>query len=381
MTPGELSRAVKAEARRLGFELVAVGPAEPPEHGAAFEAWLDAGYAGELAYLERTRARRLDPAKVLPGARAVIACGLNYYQGEAADGEPAHVSRYAWGRDYHAVLEPRLRALLGFLQRERPGTEGKLYVDTGPVLERDLAARAGLGWIGKNTNLIHPTLGSWFFIGVLLVTAELEPDAPIPDHCGSCSRCLEACPTQAFVAPYVLDARRCISYLTIEQRGPIPVELRPAVGGLAFGCDICQAVCPWNNKAPLTLEAAFFARGLPVLEELVALSDEEFRLRLGRSALRRARRPGLARNAAVALGNLGDPAAVPALVRALGAGEPLARAHAAWALGRIRSREARAALETARARETEPEVLEEIAAALAGGEAEEAHPSEATGGR
>lgn len=377
MTTAELSRRVKAEARRLGFELVAIGPADPPERGAAFEAWLEAGYAGEMAYLARGRAKRLDPQRVLPGARSVIACGLNYHQGDEPAGGPAHVSRYAWGRDYHQVMEPRLRALLTFLKAERPGTEGKAYVDTGPVLERDLAARAGLGWIGKNTNLIHPALGSWFFIGVLLVTAELEPDAPLPDHCGSCTRCLEACPTEAFVGPYVLDARRCISYLTIEQRGPIPVELRSEVGRLAFGCDICQTVCPWNRKAPLTGEAAFLADGLPPLTELVTLSDEGFQT-LRQSPLRRARRPGLARNAAVALGNLGDPASVPALARALEDVEPLVRGHAAWALGRIRTPEARAALEAARAHEADPGVLEEIGAALTGVEAEERQPSEET---
>ncbi|MBI2462523.1 MAG: HEAT repeat domain-containing protein, partial [Candidatus Rokubacteria bacterium] len=209
------------------------------------------------------------------------------------------------------------------------------------------------------------------------VTAELEPDAPIPDHCGSCTRCLEACPTGAFVAPYVLDARRCISYLTIEQHGPIPRELRPALGGLAFGCDICQEVCPWNRKAPVTPEAAFLADGLPPLEALVTLSDEEFWIRLRRSPLRRAKRRGLARSAAVALGNLGGPEAVPALSRALSADEPIVRAHAAWALGRFRDPRTRPLLEAARARETDPEVLEEIETALAGDRAE-ARPPGAT---
>jgi len=333
----ELSARVKATGRRLGFDLVAIGPADPPEHGPAFEAWLDAGYAGTMDYLERGRAKRLDPRRVLPGARSVVAVALNYYQGAQAAG-PAHVSRYAWGRDYHGVMEPRLRALLDNLTAAAPGASGRLYVDTGPVLEREVAARAGLGWVGKNTMLLHPALGSFFFIGVVLTTAELAHDAPLPDRCGTCTRCLEACPTGAFVAPYVMDARRCISYLTIEHRGTIPVELREAVGELAFGCDVCQAVCPWNRHGPITPEAAFAAGNLPTLGELVTLTEDGFRTRLRGSPLRRARRPGLARNAAVALGNRGEPASEPALERALGDPDPAVREHAAWGLRRLRER-------------------------------------------
>lgn len=337
MTPEALTTRVKTTGRRLGFELVAVGPADPPEHGTAFEAWLDAGYAGEMAYLERGRAKRLDPRRVLPGARSVVACALNYHQGHDAAG-PAHVARYAWGTDYHTVMERRLHALLADLETAAPGAAGRVYVDTGPVLERDLAARAGLGWVGKNTMLLHPALGSYFFIGVILTTAELAFDAPLPDRCGTCTRCLEACPTGAFPAPYVLDARRCISYLTIEHRGPIPIGLRERVGTLAFGCDICQVVCPWNRQAPVTGESAFAARELPRLTELVVLSEEEYRGRLRGSPLRRARRRGLARNAAVALGNSGDPAAAPALTRALDDPDPDVRAHAGWALERLAGR-------------------------------------------
>jgi len=333
-TPAQLAERVKATGRRLGFDLVAIGPADPPDHGRAFEAWLDAGYAGTMAYLERGRAKRLDPRQVLPGARAVIAAALNYYQGPDAAG-PAHASRYAWGDDYHAVMEPRLHALLDDLAGAAPGVTGRVYVDTGPVLERDLAARAGLGWLGKNTMLLHPALGSWFFIGVVLTTAELAPDAPLPDRCGSCTQCLEACPTQAFVAPYVLDARRCVSYLTIEHRGPIPRELRAPIGTWAFGCDVCQAVCPWNRRAPITAEAAFAARELPALAELVTLTEEAFQARLRGSPLRRARRRGLARNAAVALGNGAGPAATGALRAALDDPDPDVRAHAAWGLERL----------------------------------------------
>lgn len=344
MTASALSEHVKAAGRRLGFDLVAIGPAGPPERGPAFEAWLDAGYAGAMGYLERGRARRLDPRRVLPGARAVVACALNYYQGEDAPG-PRHVARYAWGEDYHALVEGRLRALLVEVEAAAPGARGRPYVDTGPLLERELAARAGLGWVGKNTMLLHPGLGSWFFVGVLLTTAEIAFDAPLPDRCGSCTRCLRACPTGAFVAPYVMDARRCVSYLTIERRGEIPEELRPGVGSLAFGCDACQDACPWNRRTPVTAEAAFLAQGLPNLTELLGLDDDGYRRRLRGSPLRRARREGLARSAAVALGNGRRPETVPALARALGDPDAGVRAHAAWALGRIGGPEAHAALE------------------------------------
>lgn len=365
MTPEALAERVKATGRRLGFDLVAIGPADPPEHRADFEAWLDAGYAGTMAYLERGREKRLDPRQVWPGARSVVACALNYHQGRAAAG-PTHVARYAWGTDYHAVLEPRLRAILTDLETAAPGTTGRAYVDTGPVLERELAARAGLGWVGKNTMLLHPALGSFFFIGVVLTTAELATDAPLPDRCGTCTRCLDACPTAAFPRPRVLDARRCVSYLTIEHRGPIPADLRPGVGALAFGCDVCQDVCPWNRRAPVTGEAAFQDRGLPALTELVGLGDQAVRAWLRGSALRRARREGLARSAAVALGNRGGPGAVAALVAALDDASPLVRRHAAWALGRAGSPEALAALAAADAREADPEVREEIDAARRG---------------
>jgi epoxyqueuosine reductase len=367
-TAAALSARVKATGLRLGFDRVAIGPAAPPEHGAAFEAWLDAGHAGAMAYLERSRARRLDPGLVLPGARSVITGALNYFQGDP-DGET--VARYARGGDYHDVITPMLEALLADLEAARPGTAGRVYVDTGPVLERDLAARAGLGWVGKNTMLLHPELGSWFFIGVVLTTADLAHDAPMADRCGTCTRCLDACPTAAFVAPYVLDARRCVSYLTIEQRGPIPAGLRAGLGGRAFGCDACQDVCPWNRRAPTTSVAAFRGEAGPSLLELLALDQDAYRARLRGSPLRRAGRDGLARSAAVGLGNgAGDPAgAVPALVAALGDGRPVVRGHAAWALGRLGGPAARAALASAAADEADPAVLDEIRAAL--GEAAE----------
>jgi epoxyqueuosine reductase len=363
MTPAALAAHVKEAGRRLGFDLVAIGPASPPDHAVAFEDWLDAGHAGGMAYLERGRDKRLDPGRVLPGARSVVACALGYFQGRSAGGPP-WVARYAWGEDYHGVMEPRLRALADTIVGLAPGTLARAYVDTGPLLERDLAARAGLGWIGKNTMLLHPELGSFFFIGTVLATAVIEADAPLPDRCGSCTRCLDACPTGAFVDPYVLDSRRCIAYLTIESRGPIPAELRSAVGAWAFGCDVCQDVCPWNRRAPVTDDAAFGPGRHPSLAELLALGETAYRESLRGSPLRRARREGLARNAAVALGNRGAAGDVPALTEALGRPEPTVRGHAAWALGRIGGTGARAALLAARAREDDAGVLGEIERAL-----------------
>ena len=299
-----LTESVKAKALALGFDLVAIGPAEPPEHGAQFEGWIEAGYAGTMAYLERRRGERLDPRRVLPGARSVVCVALNYFQGEeGVDPSWAPVARYAWGRDYHDVMTPRLGALARHLA-EACGAVSRAYVDTGPVLERDLAARAGLGWIGKNTMLLHPALGSWFFIGVLLTTADLGWGEPLPDRCGSCRACLDACPTGAFVAPYVLDARRCISYLTIEHRGEIAAELFEPMGQWQFGCDACQSVCPWNRRAPRTGEPAFLPREeYPGAEAVLAMDEDTFRRRFAGTALTRPRAAGMRRNAAIALAN------------------------------------------------------------------------------
>jgi epoxyqueuosine reductase len=364
MTPATLSAQVRDAGRQLGFDLVAVGPASPADHAAAFGEWLDRGHAGTMEYLHRGRDRRMDPGRVLPGARSVVVCALNYFQGPRAEGAPG-VARYAWGEDYHTVLEPRLRTLAETIGRLAPGTTARAYVDTGPLLERDLAARAGLGWIGKNTMLLHPELGSFFFIGTVLTTADLDADAPLPERCGSCTRCLDACPTEAFVGPYVLDARRCIAYLTIEHRGPIPADLRSGVGTWTFGCDVCQDVCPWNRRAPATGEEAFGSRRNLPLTEMLALGAAAYLGGFRGSPLKRARREGLARNAAVALGNRGGADDVPALAAALGHADPTVRGHAAWALGRIGGTHARRALLAARTPETDAGVLAEIEQALA----------------
>jgi epoxyqueuosine reductase len=335
--------AVKDEARRLGFEAAAIGPATPPPHADAFARWLDDGYAGSMDYLARTRDERVDPARLLPGVRAVVAVALSYHAGgdePAADGGAGgvRIARYAGRQDYHDLIRPRLESLARFIESRAVGTRSRAAVDTSAVLERDLAARAGLGWIGKNTNLLTPALGSWFFIGIVLTTAELAFDAEIGDRCGTCTACLDACPTDAFAGPYRLDARRCISYLTIEHRGAIAEPLRSRLGAWAFGCDVCQDVCPWNRKAATTGEPAFARPESPAAEALLALDEPAFRARFRRTALWRARRSGLLRNAALVLGNRGDARAVPALERALGDAAPVVRDAAAWALARLRAR-------------------------------------------
>jgi epoxyqueuosine reductase len=375
--PASPTAAIKARAGQLGFELVGIAPAARPEHGDFYVEWLERQYNGEMGYLARDDAvaRRLEPAEALPGARSVIVVAMNYAGGEngpADDPRLPIIARYARGLDYHTVFEEKLEQLAGAIH-ELAGNTGdtRCYVDYGPVLERDHAQRAGIGWIGKNTCLIHPAFGSYIFIGEILTTAELQTDdAFLPDHCGTCDRCIWACPTGAIEGPRVLDARLCISYLTIELRGPIPIELRPAIGNRIFGCDICQEVCPWNKEAPQTDEPRFRPRddvGGAELVELMGLSEEEFAARLADTPLARAKRRGLLRNVAVALGNWADPAAIPALVDGLNDDDPLVRGHAAWALGRIDRPESAKALEFRLQLEEDGWVRTEIGLALAGG--------------
>jgi epoxyqueuosine reductase len=305
MAAAALTEAIKARALALGFDLAAVGPADPPEHADSFRRWVEAGHAGTMAYLEGRLPERIDPRRVLADARSVVTVALNYFQGEAEDVSWNPVARYAWGRDYHDVMTPRLEALARFIG-EAAGAGGKCYVDTGPLLERDLAARAGLGWVGKNTMLLNPALGSWFFIGVILTTAALVHGQPLPDRCGTCRACLDACPTDAFAAPYVLDARRCISYLTIEHRGDIEPALAAKMGDWQFGCDICQDVCPWNRRAPVTRETAFRpTAAYPGAAEVAAMDDATFQARFAGTPLTRPKARGMRRNAAIALGNTG----------------------------------------------------------------------------
>jgi len=347
-----LSARIKEEAQRLGFELVGISPAKLPPHEESFAEWLRQGFAGELAYMERTQQLRRDPRALVPWAVSVVSVAMNYFTPNPRPGPTKEtrgwISRYAWGDDYHDLMGQRLEALFETIRAMHEGpVEGKAFVDSGPVLERDFAGVAGLGWIGKNTHLISPKKGSWFFLGELFLSIELDYDRPIRDRCGKCDLCLKACPTSAFVGPYILDARRCISYLTIELKGWMPRHLRPLVGNHIFGCDICQEICPYNVKARPTAEPAYAPRqGLhaPDLIPLLALTEQEFRHRFRRSPILRAKRRGFLRNVAVALGNIGNAEAVPTLIHALNDEEPLVRGHAAWALGRIGTPEALAGL-------------------------------------
>jgi epoxyqueuosine reductase len=374
-----LAARLVAQAREMGFDLVGIAPAGPTSTADRYRAWLAAGRHGEMAYLARPEAvaRREDLTRILPGVRSVVAVGINYHTaplpaGLRSDPSRGVVASYAWGDDYHDVLLPRLRRLAAFVEAEtgRP-VANRAYVDTGPLLERELAARAGLGFVGKNTHLIHPRLGSWLLLGELLLAVELPLSAgalPTRPTCGRCTRCLDACPTAALVAPHVLDARRCIAYLTIELKGSIPGELRPLIGNRVFGCDVCQQVCPWNRRfARPTVEPAFQPRPeamAPRLLDLIALDEEGFRQRFRGSPVKRAKRRGLLRNVAVALGNWGNPVAAPALSRALGDVEPLIRGHAAWALGRIATSEARRALQQALKSEANEWVRQELKTAI-----------------
>ena len=331
-----------ARAESLGFSLCRVARCTPPPHGDDFLAWLDAGHAGEMSpWLERSKDRRVDPQSVLPGARSVVVLALNYWQGER-DRPPGRIARYAWGDDYHDLIEGKLRALDAFLQAH--GGQQRYYVDTGPVLERDFAAEAGIGWHGKSTMLLHPELGTWFFLAELLTTLDIEPDPPIRPRCGSCTRCLDACPTGAIRRdrPYHLDARLCVSYLTIEHKGPIPLELRPMLGDRIYGCDDCLDACPWNRFAQASREAAFQARpataGMP-LRDFLAMTQEEFNAAFKGSPIKRTKRRGLLRNVCVALGNVGTADDLPALERAAAVEEELIAEHARWAIKRIHARE------------------------------------------
>ena len=305
MTTEPVESAIRRRAAELGFDPVGVTTLGPARTYDAFRQWLDRGYAGEMTYLPRGAEKRRDTRLPFDGARSAVVVGLNY-GGKQPSGP---IARYARGADYHDVMIGRLEMLHEFLRGvTKRDVRGKAYVDTGPILERDLAQRAGLGWIGKNTMLINPRRGSFFFLGALLVDLDLQPDAPFEaDRCGTCTRCLDACPTDAFVAPRTLDATRCISYLTIEHRSEIAPELQPLMGDLIYGCDICQDVCPWNHRfATETADPALTARPeneRPDPAELAELTDETFRQRFKGSPIKRAKRSGLARNAAIALKN------------------------------------------------------------------------------
>jgi epoxyqueuosine reductase len=337
-----LESLLKAQAYGLGFDLAAIVRLGPAGTADAFARWIDAGRHGEMEYLARGAEKRRDTRLPVPGAVSALVVGMSYGGAEPA----GPVARYARGVDYHDVMVARLRELQAWLGAQ-VGREvaGRAYVDTGPVLERDLARRAGLGWFGKNTMLVSPGRGSFFFLGCLLVELELAPDAPFEaDRCGTCTRCLDACPTGALTGPRELDATRCVSYLTIEQKGAIPEALRAGVGGLLYGCDVCQDVCPWNvrfaealpDESPYAAREALAGKDSRTLaRELLAMTQEEFSRAFSKSPMKRAKLRGLKRNAAVVLGNVGTAEDADVLARALDDEEPLVREHAAWALDRL----------------------------------------------
>ena len=341
------SSAIRELARKCGFELAGVARAEPVAERAWYGQWVEAGYAGKMAYLEGRRgAVREDPRNLLPSARSIVCVGKLYnspwpYSARFDAGERAWISRYAWGDDYHDIVRCGLERL-DFLLREYAGAayQSKICVDTAPLLERSYARQAGLGWIGRNTCLINQQSGSWFFLGELLVSLEIEPDAPPPDRCGTCRRCITACPTAAIVPGplgYTVDARLCISYFTIELRGAIPEAQRAQCGPHVFGCDICQDVCPWNRRAPIASAPGFKPRWFaPPLERLAALGEEEFRAMFRSSPVTRSRYAGFLRNVAIAMGNSSDPKFRGPLERLAGHEDPMVCEHALWALARLK---------------------------------------------
>ncbi|MBK0400569.1 tRNA epoxyqueuosine(34) reductase QueG [Limibaculum sp. M0105] len=371
MDPGDtLKHAIETEARALGFAAVGVTrPDAVAQAGARLRAWVADGQHGEMGWMADRIDWRADPGALWPAARSVIMLADAYTP--AADPmavldrpRRAAISVYAQGVDYHDTVKKRLKRLGRWLI-ERAGGEIKVFVDTAPVMEKPLAAAAGVGWQGKHTNLVARDGGSWFFLGAIFTTLDLPPDAPGRDHCGACRRCLDICPTDAFPAPYRLDARRCISYLTIELKGPIPRELRPLMGNRIYGCDDCLAVCPWNKFA-LAANAVYRARpetGSPRLADIACLDDAGFREVFAGSPIKRIGRGRFLRNVAVAIGNSGEPRLIPSARRLARDADPLVRAHGVWALGRLLPPEAIEA-EAAAAEEADPMVLDEWTAAV-----------------
>jgi epoxyqueuosine reductase len=351
---GPITSMVKDAARDAGFELAGVAPVHEFGELDRFREWIAAGRAGEMKYMEARddsgSLKRASLRSTLPWVQSVIVCAINYntahpYSTQVEELERGWISRYAWGReDYHEAVMSRLRVVENKLREEisEPGgaLQTRCYVDTGPLVERVYAKYAGVGWIGKNTCILNQKLGSWLFLGVILTSLELEPDLPAPDRCGTCTRCIDACPTDALIAPYQLDSNLCISYLTIEKHGAIPEEMRAGMGRHLFGCDICQDVCPWNRKAPVTSAAEFQAReGLvnPALEWLAEMTTEEFREKFRGSAVRRTKRSGLRRNAVIAMGNSGDRRFGPLLEKLKADEDEVVAESAEWAAGRLQS--------------------------------------------
>ncbi len=369
-----LTQQIQARAHKLGFELIGITPAAESETIGRYRQWIENGYAGKMGYLERHLPLKTDVRQLLAEAKSVISLAMNYYtldppKALAEDPARGQISRYAWGDDYHDIIRQRLSELVDFIKQSAEiELQTRVCVDTAPIIEREYAQKAGIGWIGKNTNLIHWRSGSWYFLAEVLVSVALASDIPpLRGSCGTCTRCIEACPTDAIVEPNLLDSRRCISYLTIELKERIPRALRSKMGNLIYGCDICQEVCPWNSKAVPTNEPAFQPRAgnfAPTLLSLISMTQQEFSRRFKGSPIKRAKRRGFLRNVVVAIGNWREQRAVPALKKALTDDESLVRSHAAWALGQIGGTAVERILQTQLAVETEQEVVDEIQDAL-----------------
>ncbi len=367
MIPAKLTQSLKAEANRLGFDFAGCCPAIAPVGFDSFSRWLDAGYAGEMSYLEERKSAYRHPDGVMPGAKSLMMLGMNYQTElpRAAKAGTGRISRYAWGDgDYHDFHHKRLKQLKQFACAQDDRIDARGVVDTAPLLEREFAQLAGLGWQAKNTMLINKHHGSWFFLSALLLNVELEYDQPFDwDHCGTCTACLDACPTNAFPEPGVLDATKCISYLTIEHRSQIPLEFRESIGDWVFGCDVCQEVCPWNRKSTMSVHSVFHplsANNPMELRELFFYDEARFRERFRKTPLWRAKRRGILRNAAIVLGNQPADENLPALEAGVNDAETLVRGASAWSLGRHDSKTAADLLEARLKVETELEVCKEI---------------------
>ncbi|MGI9455853.1 MAG: tRNA epoxyqueuosine(34) reductase QueG [Aeoliella sp.] len=372
MNAAKLTNWLKKRALEAGFSSIGIAPAVSPPGALRLSDWLEAGYAGEMHYLADRRDAYDHPLNVLDGVRSLVMLTLDYRTADPVPTKPGQgrVSRYAWGEeDYHDLIHYRLKPLAADLSEQASDARVRGVVDTAPLMEREFAQMAGLGWIGKHTLLLNQSQGSWFFLAALLTDAELHYDAePFLDHCGTCTACLDVCPTGAFPQPYVLDATKCISYLTIEHKSAIPTDLRPGMGDWLFGCDLCQEVCPWNNRAPESSEPSFLPKPEtnPLdLASLFSLTDEEFRRRFRHTPLWRPKRRGLLRNAAIVLGNWVAPQALPALILGLNDEEPLVRGASAWALGQYATTESQLALRERLMREELVEIQREIELALA----------------
>ena len=359
-------RMLENAARNLKFDGFGIARPNIPHAVEKYQRWLALQYEGEMGYMSRWAEKRADLDKVLPGVQSVICLRTNYFPKSKDmtfldDTGQGDISLYALNEDYHDVLTPRLKQLEEIIHQEFSGCQTKVYVDTGPVLEKPLAQKAGIGWVGKHTNLISEGIGSWYFLSEILTDIRLPESLEAVDRCGTCRDCIDICPTKAIIAPYVLDSRRCISYLTIELKGVIPLEFRQALGNRIYGCDDCQIVCPWNSYAVKTEDETFHERdGIRRLMDLIRLDDEGFRRRFRKSPIKRIKRRGLLRNVAVALGNSGSSEAIPPLIEVLRDKEPLIRAHAVWALGQLLQEKAPSVLAENLADETDEMVLTEL---------------------